>query len=197
MFAELLDPETGVIRLRQIFPVCPLCNRQRDYPERRFILIFGHCHKCEDMRKRVLTTGGEDMETWLVTDWFQGPEGWRGPDKAFIALDMETGDVWAVFESPPFGSGTFRNLMGFERHYWLPDFATEEWVGGILTDPVFLSLTSRVMAGATIMRAGNGIRAYLDSEAKRAEGEILFYLSDKIRAMVLTNLVLGSKGGNP
>ena len=47
MFADLLDPETGVLALEPRYPRCPICDGQKRYDERQYIRLFGHCEDCE------------------------------------------------------------------------------------------------------------------------------------------------------
>ena len=48
LFDEDALKEEGILRLRRIYPRCPLCNEERPYDERKFISVAGMCQRCDE-----------------------------------------------------------------------------------------------------------------------------------------------------
>ena len=61
LFDEDALKEEGVLRLRRIYPRCPVCNEERPYDERKFISVYGMCQRCDERIRpaiwRKMTTG--------------------------------------------------------------------------------------------------------------------------------------------
>ena len=43
---EMVEVRDGVISLKKFYPVCPVCQQERDFGERSGILKTGRCPEC-------------------------------------------------------------------------------------------------------------------------------------------------------
>ncbi len=51
LFDESHLKERLVIALREVRPVCPVCNRESPFEDRQFIKLFGMCQYCNELRE--------------------------------------------------------------------------------------------------------------------------------------------------
>ncbi len=50
-YASVIDSdaliEYGILRLKNIRPHCPLCDREQPFEDRKFISLYGMCQPCD------------------------------------------------------------------------------------------------------------------------------------------------------
>ena len=58
--SEFCIVEDGVISLRYIQPVCPICGMEKPFDERKFIKVYGMCQTCDESRNQILLWDEEE-----------------------------------------------------------------------------------------------------------------------------------------